>query len=101
MISTKEEKDALVIAFTEAKMSMHISTALFKELEATLSTPRELIYLDMDVVDSIDSSIVGVLVRFHKISKERKKKLVFRHLTPTMIQLFKLTRMYTYLNVES
>ena len=82
-------------------MTMHISTPLFKELEDTLSTTKKTIYVNMDVVDAIDSSIVGVLVRFHKKVKEQGKKLIFRNLTPTIVELFKLTRMNTYLTIES
>jgi len=101
LITTKEEKESLIISFTESKMTMHLSTALFKELEEALSSPKMLIYMNMEGVDSIDSSIVGVLVRFHKRTKEQGKKAIFKNLTSSMMGLFKLTRMNTYLNVET
>ena len=101
LITTKEDRDSLTISFVESKMTMHISTLLIKELEDTLSTTKKNIYIDMEAVDAIDSSIVGVLVRFHKKVKEQSRKLVFRNLTPTMVELFKLTRMNTYLNIET
>lgn len=101
LITTTEDKDSLTIRFVESKMTMHISTPLFKELEDTLTTAKKTIYMDMAIVDSIDSSIVGVLVRFHKKVKEQGRKLVFRNLTPNIAELFKLTRMNAYLNIES
>lgn len=101
LITTKEDRDSLTISFVESKMTMHISTALIKELEDTLSTAKKTIYMNMEAVDAIDSSIVGVLVRFHKRVKEQGRKLIFRNLTATMVELFKLTRMNTYLNIES
>ena len=101
LTTTTEDRDSMTIRFVESKMTMHISTPLFKELEDTLSSPKTTIYMNMEAVDSIDSSIVGVLVRFHKKVKEQGRKLIFRNLTPTMVELFKLTRMNAYLNIES
>jgi anti-anti-sigma factor len=101
LITTSEDRDSMTIRFVENKMTMHISTPLFKELEDTLSTPKTTIYMNMEAVDSIDSSIVGVLVRFHKKVKEQGRKLIFKNLTPTMVELFKLTRMNAYLNIQS
>ncbi|MFO1469442.1 MAG: STAS domain-containing protein [Turneriella sp.] len=101
LITTKEDRDSLTIRFVESKMTMHLSTPLFKELEETLETPKTTIYMNMEAVDAIDSSIIGVFVRFHKKVKEQGRKLIFRNLTANMIELFKLTRMNTYLNIES
>lgn len=101
LITTKEERESLTISFTETKMTMHLSTPLFKELEETLAAPKPTIYMNMENVDSIDSSIIGVLVRFHKKVKEGGGKLIFKNLTTSMVQLFKLTRMNAYLNVEN
>ena len=73
MIETQESDKASIVYLTEERLDMEISAELMRKLTEKLKESTKDIILNMKNVQYMDSSIIGVLVRFQKMITDNNK----------------------------
>jgi anti-anti-sigma factor len=61
---------------------------------------KEDVVLDLDGVERLDSGGVGLLLMLLKRTKSRRARLIFRHPTPVVLNVLKMTAMDRLAEVE-
>lgn len=99
MVEISREEDAVIIRFTEPQLQMYIipqlKTAVVKELDAQ---PKQVI-LDFEDVQHLDSSAMGAIFHFQRKIREYNGRLSIIHVSPKIMQIFKITKSDAHLDV--
>ena len=97
-IDARQEGTQLVLAPHGA-----IDSTTVKELDAALQAKiaggASRVVLDLTAVPFLDSSGIGIIVRFHRALKEKSGELVVAGSCDAVLKVFKLIRLHQYLKI--
>ncbi len=100
---TIEDKPGVVIIQIIGELYHEKVSELERVWEDQLKKPAEIIAINCAGLTYIDSPAIGALVKFFNEAMQKKKKLVFFDLSPTIRSLFdnaRLERLFTITSAE-
>jgi len=69
-------------------------------LNALIETSDGDVIVDLEEVDAVDATGLGLLVATHRRTRSLGRQLVLRHPVPSVVRILAVTRLHRILNVE-
>ncbi len=97
----KEDRSGATLTLAlEGRLDAMAALELDKKLRSALDGVAELI-LDFTGVAYIASAGVRVIVQTQKTMTDRQGKLILRHVNPAVREIFEITRLVKFLQIEA
>ncbi len=101
-IFVEHRGETTIVTFMNAKI---IDQAYIQELQESIMVvieqSREKLILDFSNVTFMSSSVLGLLIKIHKIVCERHSKLELCHIDPKIYEVFKIMKLTKLFKIRS
>jgi anti-sigma B factor antagonist len=99
MVEVSRQDGAIILKFTESQLQMYIIPQLKTSVTQYLEEKPAHVIFDMEGVEHLDSSAMGAIFHFQRKIREYGGKLVLIHVSPKIMQVFKITKSDAHLDM--
>jgi anti-anti-sigma factor len=99
MIEVSRQNGTVIIKFTESQLQMYVIPQLKTSVTTLLEEKPMHVVFDMEDVHHLDSSAMGAIFHFQRKIREYGGKLGLAHVSGKIMQIFKITKSDTHLEV--
>ena len=90
----------LEISFTDRELSIHNANNVLPILKKAAALNNKNIELNFQMVDSIDSSAINMLVKFYQHMIGSQRALTLTHLSGEMYQTFEMVKLSRFFKID-
>ncbi|OHD64247.1 MAG: hypothetical protein A2176_01195 [Spirochaetes bacterium RBG_13_51_14] len=94
-----EVKDAVTITINLKMVNIHYSREILQQLEDVAREHEKKIILNLENVDSLDSSTITMLVEFYGYCKEIGREFMLINLNPFVKKTFEMLHLAKFFNI--
>jgi anti-anti-sigma factor len=92
--------DAVTLTITTKLLTIHNTHDLLRQLLETAHNYDKRLVLDFTYVNTVDSTVISMLVEFNSHMKENNKQFTLKNLSPFIKKTFEILHITKYFDIE-